>query len=161
MTHVVALRGFSLLLAAGLLSHCASAAPLRLQRPAGQTAQAISDINLPEGAECIVRLSGGDDVRGRIVRISAALLELEVRNGDGAVRIRRIPSADVALVAKVVKMSKSRRGWVGAAIGAAASVPFGISMVGDMVIPAAILGSVVGRGTGDSQGEVVFERRPQ
>ena len=55
-------------------------------------------------------------------------------------------------------MSKAKRGWVGAAIGAAVSVPFGISMVGDMVVPAAILGSLIGRSTGDSRAEVVFER---
>ena len=40
------------------------------------------------------------------------------------------------------------------------SVPFGISMVGDMVMPAAILGSLIGRSTGDSRAEVVFERQP-
>jgi hypothetical protein len=57
-------------------------------------------------------------------------------------------------------MSNVRRGWIGAAIAAAASAPFGISMVGDMVIPAAVLGSLIGRRTGDSRAEVVFERPP-
>ena len=62
------------------------------------------------------------------------------------------------MLAKVVKMSKAKRGWIGAAIGAAVSIPFGVSMVGDMVVPAAILWAVIGRSTGDSRAEVVFER---
>ena len=31
-------------------------------------------------------------------------------------------------------MSKGTRGWVGAGIGALVSLPFGISMVGDMMV---------------------------
>ena len=31
-------------------------------------------------------------------------------------------------------------------------------MYGDMVIPAAIIGALIGGGTGDSRAEVVFER---
>jgi hypothetical protein len=55
-------------------------------------------------------------------------------------------------------MSKGARGWLGAGIGALVSLPFGISMVGDMMVPAAIVGALIGRATGDSRAEVVFER---
>ena len=55
-------------------------------------------------------------------------------------------------------MSKGTRGWLGAGIGALVSLPLGISMVGDMMIPAAIVGALIGRATGDSRAEVVFER---
>ena len=161
MTLVPVLNGLCLVLAAGLATQCASAAPLRIDRSAATSARALADVTLPDGAECIVRSSAGEIVRGRIVRVSADPLELDVRAEDGSVSRRRFAHADVVLLAKVVKMSKSRRGWVGAAIGAAVSVPLGISMVGDMVVPAAILGSLIGRSTGDSRAEVVFERQPQ
>ena len=55
-------------------------------------------------------------------------------------------------------MSKGTRGWLGAGIGALVSLPFGISMVGDMMVPAAIVGALIGRATGDSRAEVLFER---
>ena len=67
--------------------------------------------------------------------------------------------ADIVLVARVVGMSKTRRRQLGAAIAAALSVPLGISMYGDMVIPAAVIGALVGGATGDSRAEVVFARR--
>jgi len=38
-------------------------------------------------------------------------------------------------------------------------VPLGISMYGDMVIPAAVIGALVGGATGDSRAEVAFARR--
>ena len=38
------------------------------------------------------------------------------------------------------------------------SLPLGISVVGDMMVPAAIVGALIGRATGDSRAEVVFER---
>ena len=72
---------------------------------------------------------------------------------------RFVGDADIVLVARVVGMSKSRRRQLGAAIAAALSVPLGISMYGDMVIPAAVIGALVGGATGDSCAEVVFARR--
>jgi len=161
MTLVPVLKSLSLVLSAGLLTHCASATPLRLDRSDTPPARALADVSLLDGSECIVRSSGGEIVRGRVVRVSADPLQVDVRGADGTVSRRSFGHADVALLAKVVKMSKAKRGWVGAAIGAAVSVPFGISMVGDMVVPAAILGSLIGRSTGDSRAEVVFERPGQ
>ena len=72
---------------------------------------------------------------------------------------RFVGDADIVLVARVVGMSKSRRRQLGAAIAAALSVPLGISMYGDMVIPAAVIGALVGGATGDSRAEVAFARR--
>ena len=71
---------------------------------------------------------------------------------------RHLAEADIVLVARVAGMSRGTRRRLGAAIAAAVSVPLGISMYGDMVIPAAIIGAFVGGATGDSRAEVVFER---
>ena len=161
MRVVAAVKGFFLLLPAILVTQCASAAPLRIEHGSTPRVRALADVNLPDGAECIVRTSGGEVVRGRIERVSADPLQLDITAEDGSVSRRSFAHADVAMLAKVVKMSKTKRGWIGAAIGAAASIPFGISMVGDMVVPAAILGAVIGRSTGDSSAEVVFERSSQ
>ena len=60
----------------------------------------------------------------------------------------------------MVREPVGRRGWLGAAIGALVSLPFGISIVGDMVVPAAIAGALVGRATRGSRAEVVYERPP-
>jgi hypothetical protein len=70
-----------------------------------------------------------------------------------------IRHADVALVAKIVKMPRARRGWIGAAIGAAVVAPFGVSMTGDMMLAGTVVGALIGRGTGPSRAEVVFERQ--
>ena len=91
-----------------------------------------------------MRSSGGESSAAGSCACPRIRLELDVSGADGTVSRRSFAHADVALLAKVVKMSKAKRGWVGAAIGAAVSVPFGISMVGDMVVPAAILGSLIG-----------------
>jgi hypothetical protein len=83
----------------------------------------------------------------------------DVEQPDGSPAPRVFAAADVEVIAKMVTMSRARRGWIGAAIVAAASVPFGISMVGDMVVPAAIAGGLVGYHTGEPRAEVVYERR--
>jgi hypothetical protein len=147
-----------LALGALMSTHCASATPLRIDHGVNPPVRALADVSLPDGAECIVRTSSDEIVRGRIERISADPLQLEVTAEDGWVSRRSFAHAEVAMLARVVKMSKTKRGWIGAAIGAAVSIPFGISTVGDMVVPAAILGAVIGRSTGDSSAEILFER---
>ncbi len=97
-------------------------------------------------------------VRGKLVAITADRLDLELWDPTVGRREWSADHADIVLVAKVVKMSKGARGCLGAAIGALASLPFAISMFGDMMVPAAIVGALIGRGTGDSRAEVVFER---
>jgi hypothetical protein len=101
----------------------------------------------------------GEIVRGKPIEVTSDRLELEVWDSNaGRARQRGFDHADVQLVARVVKLSKGARGCLGAAIGALASLPFGISMVGGMMVPAAIVGALIGRATGDSRAEVVFER---
>ena len=161
MRHFPVLKGVLLALAAALSVHCAGATTLPLNRPADRPAGGqLADVRLEEGTECIVRLMTGDSVRGRLERIGSDRIDLRVPDAFRGHVLHSIRHADVALLARVVKMPNARRGWIGAAIAAAASVPFGISMVGDLVIPAAVLGALIGRRTGDSRAEVVFERQP-
>ena len=141
-----------------LVSTQCSTKPLRIDYGVHPPARALASVSLPDGAECIVRSSSGEVVRGRLERASADPLQFDVTAEDGSVGRRSFAHADVAMLAKVVRMSKAKRGWIGAAVGAAVSIPFGVSMIGDMVVPAAILGAVIGRSTGDSSAEVVFER---
>ena len=144
---------FILLIAAGE-SGCAAARPLPLVRPANSAAVTnLADLRLEPGTQCLVGLIGGGKLRGTCESNSDDRLEL--RWWD---ETRSIPHAEITLVARVVKMSKGTRGWVGAGIGALVSLPLGISMVGDMMIPAAIVGALIGRATGDSRAEVLFER---
>jgi hypothetical protein len=161
MRHFPVLKGVLPPLAAALSVHCASATTLPLDRPADRPARRqLADVKLEKGTECIVRLMTGETVRGRLHRIASDRIDLRLPDAFRGHVLHGIRHADVALLAKVVKMSNARRAWIGAAIGAAVSVPFGISMAGDMVIPAALLGSLIGRSTGDSRAEVVFERQP-
>jgi hypothetical protein len=161
MRHVPVLKGALLALAAALSVHCASATTLPLDRPVDRPVSGqLADVKLEEGTECIVRLMTGDTVRGRLERIGSDRIDLRLPDAFRGHVLHSISHADVAFLARVVKTPKVKRAWIGAAIGAAVSVPFGVSMAGDMVIPAALLGSLIGRGTGESRAEVVFERQP-
>lgn len=157
MSSVVVRRtALALIVALGAAS-CAGSTP-PIIRPTGLAVTRLADLRLPRGSELIVQLALGETVRGKLVAITADQLELELWDTT----VGRIgwsgDHADIVLVARVVGMSRGRRGCIGAAIGALASLPFGISMFGDMMVPAAIAGALVGRGTGDSRAEVVFER---
>jgi hypothetical protein len=161
MRHVRVLKGVWLALAAALSVQCAAATTLRLDRPVDRPATGqLADVRLEKGTECIVRLMTGDTVRGRLERIGGDRIDLRLPDAFTGHVLHSIRHADVALLARVMKMSNARRGWIGAAIGAAVSAPFGVSRVGDMVLPAAVLGWLIGRRTGESRAEVVFERQP-
>lgn len=157
MSHFLIRRarlGFLILLVALSESGCAGARPLPIVRPASSaTVTNLADLRLEPGTQCLVGLLGGGKLRGTCEGNSGDRLEL--RRWD---ETRSIPHAEITLVARVVKMSKGTRGWLGAGIGALVSLPFGISMVGDMMVPAAIVGALIGRATGDSRAEVIFER---
>lgn len=60
---------------------------------------------------------------------------------------RYIAEEEIVCLARRVGKSTTTRAWLGALIGATASLPFGISMVGDMIMPAAIGGALVARNT--------------
>ena len=93
---------------------------------------------------------------GKQAKITRMELRLDDEEGTPTLRVDH---NDVVFVARLVGKSKSRRGWIGAAVGALASLPLSISMPGDMMIPAALAGAGIGRATGDSRAEVIFERR--
>ena len=59
----------------------------------------------------------------------------------------------------MVKMSRGKRAKVGAAIGALASLPFAVSMFGDMMMPGAIAVRSSVTNSGQARAEVLFERR--
>ena len=84
-----------------------------------------------------------------------------VKTFDNDSRARTIPEGEIETIARIVGLSKGARTLIGAAIGAAITVPFGISMVGDMIVPGAIAGAFIGRVTGDSRGEIVYARPAQ
>jgi hypothetical protein len=141
-------------------SGCANTArPLRIERPASPAVTELDDVRLPRGSDCLIELTSGERVRGACDDVGGASVTVRVTDAAGAFTSRRLEPADVRLIAKVVGLSKSRRGWLGAAVGAVASLPLAISMFGDMMMPAAILGAVIGRATGDVRAEVVYERR--
>ncbi len=159
MGHLRLWKGAALALAAVISVQCG--ATLRLDRPVDRaTARQFGEIRLEEGTECIVRLMTGDTVRGRLERIGSDRIDLRLPDAFRGHALHSIRHADVALLARVVKMSNARRGWIGAATGAAVVAPFGVSMTGDMMLAGAILGALIGRGTGGSRAEVVFERQP-
>jgi hypothetical protein len=128
-------------------------------RPTGLASTRLVDLQLPRGTETMVGLVGREALRGSLERITADRLELRSKDSAGRSIVHSVDHAEITFVARVVGMSNRARGWLGAAIAAVASVPLGISMVGDMVVPAAIIGSLIGRGTGDSRAEVVYERQ--
>jgi hypothetical protein len=161
MRYVPVLRSAVLALAAALSAHCAAVTTLPLDRPVDRPATGeLAGVRLEKGTECIVRLMTGDPVRGRLERIGSDRIDLRLPDAFRGHVLHTIRHADVALLARVVKMSNARRGWIGAAIGAAVVAPFGVSMTGDMMLAGAIVGALIGRGTGNSRAEVVFERQP-
>jgi len=129
-----------------------------LVRPTGPAFTRLADLQLPRGTDTMVGLLSGQVLRGSLERISADRLELRSRDSTGGNIVYDVDHSDIAFVARVVGMSKRARGWLGAAIAAVASVPLGISMIGDMVVPAAIIGGLIGRGTENQRAEVVYER---
>jgi hypothetical protein len=124
-------------------------------------ASRLTDLQLASGAEVIVDLVGGETVRGAVKDQRSTELDLLARVPGDHDRRRTIAEADIQTIARLVGMSKRKRVWLGAAVGAAASLPFSISMFGDMVVPGAIGGALFGRGSGDVRTEVIFERGPQ
>jgi hypothetical protein len=150
-----------LTVAPALGAGCASTnGRVALRQPASPPATALIDVHMPLGAACVVHLTNGDVVRGRLAGIAADRVELEVESGEGQPLRRVIAGDDVEVFARMVTMSRGKRGKIGAAIGALVSLPFGISQFADMVVPAAIAGALIGYNTGEPRAEVVFQRRP-
>ena len=157
MRHSSTVGSLLLTVAPALAAGCASTTgPVALRQPASPPVTALSDVHMPLGAPCVVHLTKGNVVRGRLAGIAADRVELDV----GGPERRVIAGDDVEVLARMVTMSRGKRGKVGAAIGALVSLPFGISMFGDMMMPAAIAGALIGYNTGEPRAEVLFQRRP-
>jgi hypothetical protein len=139
---------------------CAAAPPLRIDHGRVPTVSSLSDLHLPQGTDVIVVVTRGEHVRGvlRDVRPGELQLMVPIEYSDPA--LRAIPESDIQTIARVVGRSKRARTRLGAVIGAAATLPFSISIFADMIVPGAIAGALIGRGTGDSRGEIVFARTP-
>jgi hypothetical protein len=148
-----------LLLVALLATACATAPnAMPLHRNARPIVHDLAHLQLEPGARCLIGLTGGGAIRGVFQRMRDDRIELRLDDREGT-PTRRVDHGDVLFVARLVGKSKSKRGWIGAAVGALASLPLSISMPGDMMIPAALAGAGIGRATGDSRAEVIFERR--
>ncbi|MDQ3071438.1 MAG: hypothetical protein M3R55_17120 [Acidobacteriota bacterium] len=108
------------------------------------------------GAYVVVLLRSGEAPRGTVETIDGQVLTLRV-NQDGFIT-RRVAEGDIVCLARRVGKSTTARGWLGALIAAGVSLPFGISMVGDMMIPAAIVGALIAGNTGQPRARVLLDR---
>jgi hypothetical protein len=153
-------RVVPLLLVGLCLGGCAHATPIpRVVASRNAPVTRLADLHLSIGTDCIVVLTTGGALRGYVSSVTPDALALQLRDVDVAPSVSTIQERDIATVATVVGWSRRARGWLGAAIGAAASLPFAISMFGDMMVPAGILGALIGRGTGDVRAEIVLQQR--
>lgn len=108
------------------------------------------------GAYVVVLLRSGESTRGEVETIGHSAIVLRVTE-DGFVT-RRVAEEDIVCLARRVGKSTTARRWLGALIGATASLPFGISMVGDMMMPAAIAGALIAGNTGQPRARVLLDR---
>jgi hypothetical protein len=132
-----------------------SADRLRLVIESSQRTTELVGLSFDSARDYVVSTRDGRTTRGRVTMSGGALVVEEAPQ-----RSQVVPDADIVLVGMVAGASRMRRGWIGAAIGALVSVPFGISIKGDMVMPAAILGAQLARRTGDEYVRVLLDRRP-
>ena len=129
----------------------------RVEAPRGMATRLV-DLRLELGTECVVTLTDGSVLRGRLESLSADTLGINTEDRDKATGTRVLPEGDLMSVGRVVGKSKPARAWLGAGVGLLVSLPLSISMVGDRMIPAALIGTWVGRNTGDERIELLFER---
>ena len=108
------------------------------------------------GVYVVVLLRSGATAWGAVETIDGNVLVL--RPTEERVTTRRVAEEDIVCLARRVGKSTTARGWLGALIGASASLPFGISMVGDMMMPAAIAGALIAGNTGQPKARVVLDR---
>jgi len=108
------------------------------------------------GANVVVLLRSGESAEGMLEATDGNVLVLRVTEDGHATR--RLAEEEIVCLARRVGKSTTARAWVGALIGATASLPFGISMVGDMMMPAAIAGALIAGNTGQPRARVLFDR---
>ena len=108
------------------------------------------------GVYVVVLLRSGATALGVVETMDGNVLVL--RPTEDSFTTRRVAEEDIVCLARRVGKSTTARGWLGALIGAIASLPFGISMVGDMMMPAAITGALIAGNTGQPKARVVLDR---
>ena len=130
--------------------------PVLLERPVVAPVSRLSDLPSMPGADVVVVLRSGESARGAVDTIDGDVLVLRVPRDASAAR--RVAEGEIVCLARRVGKSTTARGWLGALIGATASLPFGISMVGDMMMPAAIAGTLIAGNTGQPRARVLLDR---
>jgi hypothetical protein len=136
---------------------CAHASrPVILEPPAGASVSRLSDLPSMPGAHVVVLLRSGESASGTVERIHGNVLVLRVTEDSSTTR--RVSEEEIVCLARRVGKSTKARGWLGALIGATVSLPFGISMVGDMMMPAAIVGALIAGNTGQPRARVLLDR---
>ena len=139
---------------------CASpTGPVPLRHSASSRAASLGDVRLAPGSRCIAHLASGEVVRGRFADVGVDRVALDVDLGGGTTGRRVVHQAELDLLARMITVSKQKRAWIGAGIAVLVAIPFGVTYVGDMSVPAAIAGAVIGHNTGTERAEVVYERR--
>ena len=138
-------------------SGCAHAKrPVVLEHPTVAPVSRLSDLPSMPGAHVLVLLRSGERAQGAVETIDGNFLVLRLT--EDAITTRRVAEQEIICLARRVGKSTQARGWLGALIGAAASLPFGVSMTGDMMMPAAIVGALIAGNTGQPRGRVVLDR---
>jgi hypothetical protein len=130
--------------------------PVVLERRAGASMSRLSDLPSMSRVYVVVLLRSGAPIWGVVETIDGNVLVLRPTE-DGLIT-GRVAEEDIVCLARRVGKSTTARGWLGALIGATASLPFGISMVGDMMMPAAIAGALIAGNTGQPKARVVLDR---
>lgn len=141
-------------LAGGACAHANR--PLILEQPARASASRLSDLPSKPGAHLVMLLRSGGSAEGAFERIDGNVLVLRPTEDD--LSTRRVPEEEIVCLAARLGKSTTARGWLGALVGALASLPFGISVVGDMVMPAAIAGALIAGNTGQPRARVLLDR---
>jgi hypothetical protein len=138
-------------------SGCAHARrPVVLEPAPGVSKSRLADLRPMPGAHVVVLLRDGSTASGAVETMDESVLVLRP-NEPGSIA-RRVPENEIVCLARRVGKSTTARGWLGALIGAAASLPFGVSMVGDMMMPAAIVGALIAGNTGQPRARVLLDR---
>jgi hypothetical protein len=133
-----------------------STRPVILEPPASASVSRLSDLPSMHGANVVVLLRTGESASGAVETIDGNVLVLRVT--ENSLTTRRLAEEEIVCLARRVGKSTAARGWLGALIGATASLPFGISMVGDMMMPAAIGGALISGNTGQPRARVLLDR---
>jgi hypothetical protein len=139
------------------VSACAHAGrPIVLEPATGASKSRLTDLPPMPGAQVVALLRSGATTRGVVETIDDNSLVL--RSSENGFVTRRIAEDEIVCLARRVGKSTTARGWFGALIGAAASLPFGISIAGDMMMPAALAGALIGGNTGQPRARVLLDR---